>query len=153
MTASETNMEKILLRFLTFIIGVAYAAQLQAATIMVDATSDDVVGQSLVYQLKDQINRSSMYKLVYSENDAGFVIHIVTIKESDGNQTAYSAVLSMPQLSKKGFNYYITNQVGFCGASVTESCASRILSGFDQPMTDVITGIAEALKKNSTPSK
>lgn len=146
-------MIKTFFQLVAFIVGLAYTGQLHAATIMVDATSDDPVGQSLVYQLKDQINRSSMYKLVYTENEAGFVIHIVTIKESDGNQTAYSAVLSMPQLTKKGFNYYITNQVGFCGSSVTESCASRILSAFDAPMTDVVTAITEAVKKNNAQPK
>jgi len=140
-------MSHTTLRAFLLTMALVFTSKLQAATIMVDATSDDPVGQLLVYNLKDKINASSINKLVYTKDDAGFVINIVTIKENDGNDTAYAAVLSMPQLNKKGFDYYITSQVGFCGSSVTESCASKILAAFDQPMTDIATAISEAIKK------
>lgn len=118
----------------------------QAATIMVDSTSQDSVGQSIVYNLRNQIAKSSLHKIVYSKADAGFVISIVTLKETDG-VSVYSAALLVPPFDKKGWDYYITSQVGYCGSTVTESCASRILSGFDQDMTDVSAAIMNVVKK------
>lgn len=120
-----------------------------AATIMVESKSDDTVGQSIVYNLRNKIASSSIHKLVYNKDDAGFVISIVTLPESDG-RSVYSAVLSIPPFDKKGLDYYVQNLVGYCGSGVTESCAGNILSGFDQDIARVSAVVLEALKKPAT---
>jgi hypothetical protein len=84
--------------------------------------------------------------LVYTHDDAGFVINVVTLKENDGRSSAYAAVLLMPELDKKGFDYYVTSQVGMCGQSVTKSCAEGIMSSFDSNMTEIVSALSQALK-------
>ncbi|MGE5563421.1 MAG: hypothetical protein ACM3ZV_08930 [Bacillota bacterium] len=128
-------------------IAISWSGVSSAASIMVSSTSDDAVGQSLIYYLKDDISRSSMHRLVYTEDDAAFVIRIVTLKENEGRSAAYAAVLTMPQIDKKGFNYYVSSQVGYCGADVTERCASDILAAFDQPISEVVSALTDAFKK------
>ena len=49
-----------------------------AANIMVTSTSDDTVGQSIVYNLRNQVNRSSLHKLVYTREDAGFTPEMIS---------------------------------------------------------------------------
>lgn len=122
----------------------SYAAD--AATIMVESTSNDPVGQSIVYSLRNQIGASSIHKLVYSKDDAGFVIEVTTLKYEDGT-TVYSAALLMPPFDKKGFNYFISDLVGYCGADVTDKCAKNILSGFDGDMAQIATAFRDAMQK------
>lgn len=119
-----------------------------AASILVESTSKDSVGQSLVYRLKNRIGASSIHKLVYGREDAGFVINIVTLENNNGRQTSYAAVLLMPPIDRKGFDYYVTSQVGFCGSDVTESCAEGILASFDDDISEISGAISQALKGN-----
>jgi|SRR6185295_7462574 len=118
-----------------------------SATIMVVSTSSDTVGQSIVYNLRNQISRSSVYKVAYTRDDAGFVISVVTVPGVEGRTAAYSAVLTMPPLDKKGYDYYVTSVVGYCGSEATERCASNILSGFDGDMMEIIGEFSKLLKK------
>jgi hypothetical protein len=126
--------------------GLACSAIAHAATIMIESKSDDTVGQNVVYNLRNQISRSSVHKLVYSRDDAGFVISIVTLPDSDGS-TIYSAALLMPPFNKKGFDYYINGLVGSCGSRVVENCAANILSGFDDDMARIATAVRDAMQK------
>jgi len=141
-----TIMKRVFAKILVVLL-VTFSAPAEAATVMVTSTADDTVGQSIVYSLRDQINRSSLYKVAYTREDSGFIIQIVTIPENDGRTAAYSAVLTMPPLDKKGFDYYITSVVGYCGADVTNTCASRILSSFDHPMSEMIGEMTKMFKK------
>jgi len=117
-----------------------------SASIMVTSTSEDTVGQSIVYNLRNKIAQSSLHKIVYTREQAGFIIAIVTLKQDDGS-AAYSAVLLMPPFDKKGFDYYVTSIVGYCGSNVTERCGANILASFDQDMTDISTAVQETIKK------
>lgn len=119
-----------------------------AATIFIDSTAKDTVGQSLVYQLRNKIASSSLHSIVYRQADAGFVIHLTTLHHEDRSlQTVYSAVLTMPSLSDNDTEIYITSQTGYCGSDVIGKCADGILSGFDQSMSEIASAVTEALKK------
>ena len=117
-----------------------------AATIMVQSTSDDTVGRSLVYELRNEITRSGRHSVVFTRDDAGFVINIVTLKDNEGRTTVYAASLLMPPFDKEGLSYFVTSIAGFCGANVTASCAKEVLGSFDTDMSKIAQTLSEALK-------
>jgi hypothetical protein len=119
-----------------------------AASIQVTSTSEDTVGQSIVYNLRNKIAASSLHKVAYTRDTAGFVIVIVTLKDNNGRTSIYSASLLMPPFDKKGYDYFITSAVGTCGADVTEACAASILSTFDDEITEIVSAFTEAFKRN-----
>ena len=119
-----------------------------AASLFVESTAKDHVGQNLVYQLKNKIGGSAIHKLVYGRDDAGFVINVITLEMQEGRQTSYSAVLLMPPVDGKGLDNYVTSQVGFCGADVTTRCAEGILAGFDDEISQIVEAVTAALKDN-----
>jgi len=124
----------------------AWSSAAPAASIMVRSTSDDAVGQSIVYNLRNEIAGSALHKVVYNPEDAGFIISVITLKLDDG-RSVYSATLLVPPFDGKGFDYYLTGVVGYCGSSVTKSCGSGILSSFDKDIADVVSAVAKAAKK------
>jgi hypothetical protein len=118
-----------------------------AASIFIESTSTDPVGQSIIYNLRNEIARSSIHKVVYSRNDAGFVINVITLKQHDGASSVYSATLLMPPFDNQGLDYYITGIVGFCGSSVTRDCGSGILASFDNDIAQVVSAMQSIFKK------
>lgn len=128
----------------------APATAAEAANIMIQAKADDTVGQSIVYNLRNQIARSALHKLVYTRDDAGFIINIVTVAGT-GGESAYSAVLIMPPLNGKGFDLFVNSFAGICGSAATEACAASILSGMDGEMAKVTSALMEVLKKPAKP--
>jgi hypothetical protein len=118
-----------------------------AATIMVQATSNDSVGQSIVYNLRNEIARSALHTVVYDKKDAGFVINIITLKQDDGRSSVYAASLLMPPFDNKGFDYYITGVVGVCGSSVTKDCGPSILASFDSDISEIVAAFTKGVKK------
>jgi hypothetical protein len=133
---------------LAALLSLAISAQASAAPakIFVEATTNDPIGQSIAYELREKINSSSLYTITYSRDEALFVISLVTIDAETGHTSAYSAALLMPPFNGKGFDYFITERVGYCGKDVVASCASGILSSFDGSMSEVIEGFRRALK-------
>lgn len=118
-----------------------------AASIYIDATSKDSVGLQLVSELREKVSQSSQHKLVYSKDDAGFVIEIVTMENAPNASTMYSAVLTMtPFDGKGGFDYFMTNSVGVCGLDRVKSCASGIYSASDERIASFVGAMQRALK-------
>ncbi|MDR0458000.1 MAG: hypothetical protein LBH10_03085 [Burkholderiaceae bacterium] len=76
----------------------ALAQQSQKLPLYIDANTgaEDRVGRDFVYQLKEQINKSSSYFVTYSVDNAIFVINIATVSDDNNNNaTAYSMVLTV----------------------------------------------------------
>ena len=114
-----------------------------SAPIYVSHSGDDLVGQRLTYGLREAIAKSAQHRIVYAEKDAAFSIFLVTVKNGDDPVTSYSAVLTIPQPSGKGLNYYVTSVAGNCGSSRIPSCADNIMAMFDDDITSIIQAIRQ----------
>lgn len=122
---------------LAFCIAFAMPLVAQAATptvqnMKVVATLDDgdTVGSQYLYFLREDIRRSSSYRLV-DGSQAAWKLIIVTVGYPKGKSSIYSAVLVLDE-GPKGPDLYLTNFVGTCGMNSTESCAKSILGNTDQ---------------------
>ena len=126
----------------------AFSDACHAATIYIETTAKDNVGQALVYRLRNKIAASPLHKLVYTQKEAGFVIHLTTLNHDERSvQTVYSAVLTMPSLNGEESETYITSQTGYCGSDTIDKCSEGILSGFDEPMSEIERMVSETVKK------
>jgi hypothetical protein len=91
-------------------IAAMWAAPATAAKIYVEVTSEDAVGQTLAYEMRERISRSQRHTLVNTPSEAAFKIAIVTI-EGEG-QTIYSVALTMRNFENDGFfDYFVTSWV------------------------------------------
>lgn len=123
---------------------IASTAPAMAASLYLQNSTDDPVGKRLAYEVREQIARSARNKLVLVEEDAAFILRIVTLNPSETatNQTIYSLVLTMKQFSKDdAFDLYLSSWVGHCGRDVVTSCAANLAANVDgeiQPITEVL---------------
>ena len=106
------------------------------AAVYVQATAEDAVGRTLVYEVREAVRRSSGLALADRELDARFILRIVTIdpdsSRSPGISTVYSAVYTRRTLHETPVDMYLTNTVGTCGSSRVESCARRMTATLDE---------------------
>lgn len=114
----------------------ATTASAQQAGVYIDATSEDVVGKQLVFELREVIRRSASMTLADREQDARFILRLVTLDPDDGANaramTVYSAVITMNTLHDTPIEMYLTNRVGTCGSRRTDSCAKRLAAALDE---------------------
>lgn len=125
-----------------------FASPSFAATIYVEATGDDTVGRRLASELREKIARSAQHKMVYTREDAGFVIVLVTLEDAKNLSTAYSYALTMPQVDKKGFDYFMTSSVGVCGSDRVTTCAATIFAGADESISQFVSVLQRVFKEN-----
>ena len=117
-----------------FLSGIAYGQ----TPVQVKSTSNDPVGQRLVYYFKESIRSSTSFQLAISD-ELGIQVHIVTVDPSDGNtgySTAYSVVWTWYN-PEKIFPIYLSNNVGVCGANRVRGCAEDLLVLTDKRREDI----------------
>ena len=118
------------MRFAAILACLLSAASARAATlsIYVDANSSDMIGQQVIYYLKQDIISSSQFRIAYVPKQSDYEISMVTLEDSHTYNselsTAYSAVFV------RGTILYIDNLVGICGSFNVKSCAASILASF-----------------------
>jgi hypothetical protein len=106
-------------------------------TVSIDATTSSESARQITFYLREKFRSSALFKLAEQGQSAGFYLHIVTINGDGGlsNLTMYSVALTTRDLRSafrdpsSTLEYYMTNIVGYCGAQVTASCATRIYEG------------------------
>lgn len=103
------------------------------ATVYVSATTRDSVGGQLVYEVREQIRRSSGMDLASSNVNAGYVLHLVTIK-IDNVSTAFSLLLTRP-------GHVLSHVVGTCGTLNLRNCASNVVADTDQEITNYVDAL------------
>ena len=103
--------------------GILYALALTAtapvygeATVYVEATPEDSVGGRLVYEVREQIRRSSAMELASSEIGAGYVVRLVAVEDDENMSTAYSWVMTTKAAG--GGALFLNYGVGVCGPLV-----------------------------------
>ena len=106
----------------------------------VDSHTNDTVGRSLVYEVKEEFRSSSGFNLVDSdENMLKLIIYTMPKSESNpGLATIYSVTwVFIPK--EAIFPLYLDGSMGYAGRSVVESSARGIVAATDE----LISTIAE----------
>lgn len=116
---------KAILLGIGLVLGSAIACA-QARSVAVSATSDDVIGQRLVYQVKEGIRKSSLMRYQESTANAVVVVHIVTMPGATGSSTVYSAAWTMGSEM-----WFYDHVVGVCGTDRVATCAEGLVAKTD----------------------
>jgi hypothetical protein len=124
------------LAFATTLAAVGPSAAQNKINIIISTTSEDAVGRQLVFQVRDKIAKSGQLQLG-TKGDRGLNVHIVTLDpDNDGAQTntIYSFVLTIPG---ENLPLYLTNYVGVCGKTRTESCADTLFGAIGEQLEEI----------------
>lgn len=140
---------KTLWRSLVFlgVVLVAISAQGQTKYLLsVDASTDDDVGKSFVFELKSAIANSGVYRLVDKEQQvSGLQLSVVSLSnqgnDSNNASAAVSVVLTLK--TESGLPVLLQHWVVSVGRESTTSMAHRVLSQVD----DEVSKLRQALSK------
>ncbi len=126
---------------LAFILLINLKVFSQFAVEVVDR-AEDVVGQRLVFKVKEKFNASNMFKLTFSDETRIQVI-ILTMdrfkgnETSEGSSTMYSVIWVL-----KGENsilsIYLDSTLGFAGAWVLDDAAEGIVAMTEKLASTII---------------
>ncbi len=128
---------------------VVFASNLACAQsaiyVNVKTETQDAVGMTLAYELREQIRGSKGLKLAIA-NEALLSVHLMTIDPMPASynnlsSTAYSVVYTMETVDAK--EAYLGSKIGTCGTSKLKECASRIVAEIDL----IAVAMAESIKK------
>lgn len=119
------------------------------------STSNDLVGQRLVYKIKENIRASSGMELTFNTDIPRFQIIIVTIDSNpnmQGNETVYSAVFlwNGPKLA---FPFYLNSDVGFSGSNRIDEAAQGITADASEQIDKVLRLIVAVNNSANTTEK
>lgn len=111
----------------------------------VDASTDDDVGKSFVFELKSSIANSGVYRLVDKEQQvSGLQLSVVSLSnqgDSNNQSAAVSVVLTLK--TESGLPVLIQHWVVSVGRDTTTSMAHRVLAQVD----DEVSKLRQALSK------
>ena len=108
--------------------------------IEVRSKADDLVGQRLVYFLKEGIRTSSSLGLSFDEKKFRLQVNIVTLEQNlqnPGYSTVYSMVITW-KIPNQPYPLYMDNWVGYCGTVRVKECAESLLADVSQKADEVI---------------
>lgn len=129
---------KIILAFILFINLKVFS---QFAVEVVDR-AEDMVGQRLVFKVKEKFNASSMFRLTFSD-EVRIQVIILTMDRfkgtarSEGTSTMYSVIwaLKSPELI---LPTYLDSTLGFAGAWVLDDAAEGIVATTEKLISTII---------------
>lgn len=101
----------------------------------------DPVGGQLANEVKEHIQESTTMRLSY-ENEDRLLVVIITMDpdtETDGGglRTIYSVAITWINL-EKAFPFYLSGNVGHCGAMLISDCAERITARIYEQIERVV---------------
>ncbi len=148
------------LKFITVIIFLSSLIVVKAQTdskvliYLMDYTSDRV-GASILYSLKNEIVKSSQYKLSYDKNySPQFAIIFESMDKNQGDDdleglaTIYSVTWTLYQNDDNGFLTYhlIDHTLGFCGKTYAESVGKDLMAQSSKVFDKFIKNLIEYQK-------
>ena len=122
---------------------------LAAMPVEVVATASDSVGSQLVYQIKEDLRKSSSLQLTFSDTELRLQAQIVTLEQypnSPGASTVYSVVLTL-MVPNQSLPFYLTQYTGYCGASAVNSCADTVVSKISEASDSMLRAAANSQGK------
>jgi hypothetical protein len=120
-------------------------AQDAAMVVSVEHTGSDLIGEQLVFQIREKIRESTSMCLSRPDEPSFIVLSLITI-DSDSDKTAYSTTYSATWLldsASEPFAYYITSQVRYCGANRVEICAMSLVANTDKNIMQAIRDMVD----------
>lgn len=128
------------------------AAQANKIAVYVNATSNDIVGEQFVYQLREQLSASGQLSNALTEHDSFFQLKVVTLDPfgstdaGAATSTVYSIVLTGRNFDNSGAQTYIDQWVGTCNVATVRSCAAGIVAAADSDMAGIVSALKEHLE-------
>jgi len=113
-------------------------AQTEEIAVEVIGSANDMVGKRLIYQIKEDIRRSSIMRLSITDENR-FQLYISTMPKFDDDPsiaTIYSVIwcITGPEM---GMSLYLYSSLGYCGRDVVASSAENIVAQTDELITNV----------------
>ena len=98
----------------------------------INGDASDVVGSKILYNVREDIRKSTYMGLFFKPDQPRIQIHFLTIdpnenKQNAGISTVYSCVITWAKKDRE-YPLYVTSFVGICGESRMEGCAEDIVS-------------------------
>jgi hypothetical protein len=128
-----------------FLLAASIAAQAQTP-VEINNTSKDVVGQRLVFQVKEGIRRSSALAIEFDQSKPRMQVNIVTM-DQDARNPGYSTVYSIVVLFQnpaQPFPFYLTQYVGVCGSGRVRECGDGIVANISEQADDLLRAVSGA---------
>ena len=128
----------------------AVSSPARAANIYIETSGEDLVGKRFSYELRERIAGSSRHELVDTEEDAAFIVQIVTLDSGNRVQTVYSVSLLLENFGNPtSFHYFITSWAGRCGSNITSKCAADLAAEMDAEMQPITRGLLDGLRQQT----
>jgi hypothetical protein len=107
--------------------------------VAVSAVTEDMVGKSFVYDLKELIGHSATYRLVdESDTKNTTVLRIVSLSVDESGQNNSSAAISVVlTLKGDGVEYFFDQWSVLVGSQSTQSMARKILASVDHDLDEL----------------
>ncbi len=126
-----TGSFKIGFIIIVFIIFCLNSYALCQVSVYLDDSANDLVGQRLVYKIRESIRESIGLELAAIEEHSIIQLRILTLDANhDGYSTVYSVVWTL-RLDEDSGNIFYTHQVGTCGTSRVNEVAEGIVADTD----------------------
>ena len=133
-----------LLLALVAILAASQATQAQNVyNVTVTHSDRDMVGERLVYQIREGIRRSEGMALAGPNDVASFSISLITLDtrpSNPGHQSLY-AVSYLVHNSEAPFAYLVGSIAGLCPDDSVESVADLIVGGMDRAIMETLERI------------
>ena len=120
--------------------------------IFLNTDSKDTVGTNFIYTLREQLKASQSYDVVLRQQDAVFVIGVVTIDDSgrsasDPMSTVTSVVLSINNTD--GYDYLLNQWVMSIGRDRTSAMATDLIAAIGKDVQEAVRAAVEVTTESS----
>jgi len=137
----------------TMLVSQAASAAEKKIPIFLNTDSNDGVGTLFISNLREQLKASQSYDVVLLEQDAVFVIGVVTMDDggrstSDPTSTVTSVVLLINNAD--GYDYLLNQWVMSIGRDRTSATATDLIAAIDK---DVQEAVRVAVETTNEPSR
>ena len=135
--------KSLLFAVLGYLISSAASAEMPVEVI---STTPDMVGQRLVYYLKEGIRSSSSLGISFDQKKVRMQVNVVTLDQSQtypGYSTVYSVVILWNNPAQP-FPFYLNQYVGYCGSDRIHECADGLVANVSEQADDVLRAFRAA---------
>jgi len=120
--------------------------------IFLNTDSKDTVGTTFIYNLREQLKASQSYDVVLRQEDAVFVIGVVTMDDSgrstsDATSTVTSVVLSINNAD--GYDYLVNQWVMSIGRDRISAMATDLIAAIDKDVQEAVRAAVEITNEPS----
>jgi len=136
-------MKKILLIILIIIMSSSAFAR-DKVKLQIEQGGEDLIGQVLTYNFKEEVRKSSSYEIV-GNNDEAFCRIRIYSTDTKKNGTSSSVAIIMTLLPSDS---YLSAQILYVPKEQTELAAKSIMMGIDQYLTQLFSDAKKHKKKN-----